>query len=529
MASMSLILASLALLLFLVKQFLLDPLFLSPLSRIPGSKPYAITKWRLAYEDWKGTSTRTICHLHQEYGPAVRIGPSTVSFNSLTALRTIYGPGSQYGRTSFYSMFDVYGKANLFTFYSTAEHGQRKKLLSHAYSKSVILKEPITTLVEEKAEKYLHLIESEPDQISEIFATLHYYSLDNITEFLYGRYGSTSAMEGKASHRALIGDILHPSRRRLSWLTVHFRGLTKWLYTRSGVLERVVKPLLPMQKPATYTGIREFALHAYNNFRSHAESEKVDVTKEPFILNRLWPQHHSLKAEGLHDLEIASECADHFLAGIDTTSDTLMFLVWAMSQPQNQIFQEKLREEVLSLPADALNEHGIPKAEAVDKLVYLNAVIKETLRLYAPLPVFAPRSLMVDSEIDGYQIPAGTVVGMAPYSLHRNAAVFKEPLTFNPDRWLSNDAAELNRWFWAFLSGGRMCIGIHLAMVEMTTLTAAIYRCYQTSPAPGYENTTPGITSRFEVFYDDQVPEMKEHCCLIKFTKVERSSSVKGT
>lgn len=161
-------------------------------------------------------------------------------------------------------------------------------------------------------------------------------------------------------------------------------------------------------------------------------------------------------------MEIASECADHFLAGIDTTSDTLMFLVWAMSQPQNRSFQEKLREEVLNLPEEALNEHGIPKAEAADKLVYLNAIIKETLRLYAPLPVYAPRSLLVDSEVDGYQIPAGTIVGMAPYSLHRNADVFKDPLTFNPDRWLAagTEAAELNRWFWAFLSGGRMCIGI---------------------------------------------------------------------
>lgn len=159
-------------------------------------------------------------------------------------------------------------------------------------------------------------------------------------------------------------------------------------------------------------------------------------------------------------MDIASECADHLLAGIDTTSDTALFLVWALSQPQNQPFQERLRDELLHLPDEAMGEDGIPKAEAVDKLVYLNAVIKETLRLYAPLPVFAPRSLLVDSEIDGYQIPAGTVVGMAPYSLHRNPDVFKEPLTFNPDRWLSSEAAELNRWFWAFGSGGRMCIGI---------------------------------------------------------------------
>lgn len=184
--------------------------------------------------------------------------------------------------------------------------------------------------------------------------------------------------------------------------------------------------------------------------------------KETFILSRLWPHHRQHKPDGLDDMDIASECADHLLAGIDTTSDTALFLVWALSQPQNQRFQQKLRDELLGQLSDddAAGERGAPRAEAVDRLPYLNAVIRETLRLYAPLPVFAPRSLLVDAEIDGYRIPAGTVVGMAPYSLHRNPDVFREPLTFNPDRWLEGDAAEMNRWFWAFGSGGRMCIGI---------------------------------------------------------------------
>ena len=178
------------------------------------------------------------------------------------------------------------------------------------------------------------------------------------------------------------------------------------------------------------------------------------------ILDRLWLHHRSQKSAGMEDLEIASECADHFLAGIDTTSDTLMFLIWSLSQPRNNMFQEKLRQEVFSLPPESLNSYGFPTAEASDKCIYLNAVIKETLRLYAPLPTFEPRSLSIDSLIDGYDIPAHTVVGISPFSLHRNPEIFKNPLTFNPDRWLGPDAAEMNRWFWAFSSGGRMCIGI---------------------------------------------------------------------
>jgi hypothetical protein len=115
---------------------------------------------------------------------------------------------------------------------------------------------------------------------------------------------------------------------------------------------------------------------------------------------------------------------------------------------------------------------------------------------------------------------------MSPYSLHRNPAVFRDPLVFNPERWLGDpkEVAEMKKWFWAFSSGGRMCIGLQyvllilsacstndysLAMAEMTTLTSAIYRVYSTKVKAGTDDVSPGITSRFEVFCDESKPKMK--------------------
>ena len=89
--------------------YVLEPLFINPKSKIPGPKFYALTKWRLALEDWRGERTRTIDRLHQQYGPVVRIGPNEIHFNSLSALQRIYGAGSGFERTRFYNMFDVYG------------------------------------------------------------------------------------------------------------------------------------------------------------------------------------------------------------------------------------------------------------------------------------------------------------------------------------------------------------------------------------------------------------------------------------
>jgi hypothetical protein len=455
-----------AILFVLLHKYVLAPLFLNPLATIPGPKVFALTKWRLALEEWYGRRTVTINKLHNEYGPVVRIGPNEVSFNSTSALKTIYGAGSGWERTDFYDMFDVYGKKNLFTFHSVKDHADRKKLLAHAYSKSVMLKGPQARMIQQKVKLYLDFIVNLPDKRDEIFTSLHYFAIDAISAFLYGPAGQTNCLTGDLTHQNLLSDILDTSRRRLSWFGVHFPRLTAWLYARTGLTERLVRPFYPMQKPTTYTGIRVHAWRAYTDFTSSpaAKSPLASITPSSTILERLYHNHISIKASnGLSDASIASECADHLLAGIDTTSDTALFLIWALSRPQNAIHQTRLIKEVLSLPASALDANGIPTVESVDRLPFLDAVIRETLRLYAPLPSTEPRRHKETMMVDGFDIPPGTVVGSAPFSLHRNAEVFADPLVFEPRRWLDESVermAEMKKWWWAFSSGGRMCIGI---------------------------------------------------------------------
>ncbi|KAF1355576.1 cytochrome P450 [Delphinella strobiligena] len=394
-----------------------EPYFDDPANYIPGPFLFGLNKWRLAFEDWKGTRTQTINNLHKRYGPIIRIAPNEIHFNSLSALKTIYGAGSKYGRTQFYRMFEVYGQPNIFTFHSTEDHSNRKKMLAKA------------------VKEFMDLLEANGDRPMEIFNTLQYFSLDSITHFLYGsRFGGTSSLTGNLKDRELLNDVLDPARRRLSWFVVHLPKLTTWLYTREHLLERTlgIDPILPMKKPTTYTGIRAHALGAFFAFDQATKTGRVDHFAEPTIIAELWKSHASQKTDGIQDLDVASECADHLLAEVKA--------IW---------------------PSES-NENGIPSVKACDKLVYLDAVIKETLRLYAPLPASEPRSLSTDSVIDSRMIPAGTVVAMSPYSLHRNDAVFKRPLNFDPERWLGleEEVANMNRWFWAFSSGARMCIGM---------------------------------------------------------------------
>ena len=257
----------------------------------------------------------------------VRVGPDQVSFNSLSALRTIFGVGSLFERTSFYSMFDVYGRPNLFTFASGQDHRERKKLISHMYTNQTVLGPQYTQLVKNKVAGYLAMLEKEMPTAGEIFSSLHYFSLDAISEFVYGdSYGGTRAMAGNLKDRNMIGDILDPARRRLSWFLVHFPTFTRWLTSRTGFLEAVVNALglMPMKKPFTYSGIRRHALEAFHSFSALSSDEQAKYA-ETTVIGRLFKARQS---QSLGDMEIASECADHLLAGIDTTADSLMFLIW---------------------------------------------------------------------------------------------------------------------------------------------------------------------------------------------------------
>lgn len=499
-------------------------IFVSPLSKIPGPVLARISNLYMMSIEWRGERMQTLMRLHETYGPVVQVGPREVSFSSLSALRTIYGAGSPFERTPFYKPFDVYGRPNLFTFGPSSEHRARKKLLSHIYANQNILSPATLPMIEEKTLQYLNLLEKANGKPTEIFSSLHFFSIDAISAFVYGPdHGGTTALLGTSAHVALLSDILSPDRRKLAWFSVHLPGFTEWAYGQTGILASVLHALgaIPMAAPTTYTAIREHALSACTSYLS--KSHIHATSSSPTVMERLRAYQLSNPGE-MSDLDIASECADHLLAGIDTTADTLLFLIWTLSLPQHRHIQERLRAE-LSTHASSDNK-TVPAVKSASSLPFLYAIIKETLRLFAPIPATEPRLCRSNTVVDGFDIKAYTVVGIAPYVLHRDEDVYNSPLSFDPARWLDANGKELgvgelaNKHFWAFSSGARMCIGSNLATAEMITLVAAMYTRYKTSVREGEEDVSPGVTSRFEVIRDETKEKMMEHECWIRFEKI---------
>lgn len=167
---------------------------------------------------------------------------------------------------------------------------------------------------------------------------------------------------------------------------------------------------------------------------------------EPSLIYRL-----QSKSTMLQNIQMAAECMDHMAAGIDTTGDGLCFLMYELSSPRSLHIQQKLHEELIQNPTAKL-----------DELPYLEAVVKEGLRLYPPIPMSLPRYVPDGGKnISGYSIPGGSIVSCQAFSMHKiNTDVFPNPDEFLPERWLDEKAAmERNRLFFSFAAGGRGCIG----------------------------------------------------------------------
>ena len=449
----------------------------SPLARIPGPKLYALTNLRLAYDDYRGTRTRTIHHLHETYGPVVRIGPSEVSFNSLSALRKIYGAGSAVGRPrAFYHVFDIHGHAHMFTFFSSAEHAARKKMLSQIYAKSNILSKgsSVGSIIRNKVANFVSLVErGEGGKVGDLARSLHFFALDNITAVVFGKPqdkgggvgGATSALTGEVGDECILSDIEERTARRYSWFQLHFPMYTSLAMTCGPSVTNVLDllGLLPGEKPIAYSGLQDYAMQTCDKYQN---DDGFLSEQDDSVIARLLSKKDTTPAgAGLSDFDIAAECADHLDAGLKTTSDTLLFAIWALSLPGNKQYQERLVAEVCAAMGSELelNEDKTSLSAATcDSLPFLDAIIKETLRLYAPIPASQPRSSTSDVVIDGYTVPAGTIVSCQAYSLHRKTDVFDDPYRFDPDRWLVGEekVAEMRRWWWPFSSGARTCLGM---------------------------------------------------------------------
>ena len=213
---------------------------------------------------------------------------------------------------------------------------------------------------------------------------------------------------------------------------------------------------------------RRWELFTWSLFHEFQEQSKID-SKERFMATPLLLREDSYLGRKLSDNEAVEEAMAIAFGGSGTTSMTIVYLLYHLSRPGNRHMQLKLREELQSTGKSL---------KTIKDLPYLNAVIKETMRLNPTIISTLPRVLKVPLETEkGAVLPVGTVVGMQNYVHQRSPAVFKEPHKFNPDRWIGLDrTSDLEKAFTPFSLGLRNCIGQNLARAELLVAIGNIFR-----------------------------------------------------
>ncbi|OQD60356.1 hypothetical protein PENPOL_c024G09110 [Penicillium polonicum] len=209
------------------------------------------------------------------------------------------------------------------------------------------------------------------------------------------------------------------------------------------------------------------------------------------------------KKGGLADDEIQKEAQGYIVAGSDTTAVTLTYLTYAVCG--NRRIRDKLVAEVTAL-SEPIHDNDIRN------LPYLNMVISETLRIYTAVPFGLPRSVPSEgASFNGYFLPSGATVSTQSYSLHRDPTIFPDPYTFNPERW-ENPTKEMKDISIPFGGGSRICIGLHLARMELRLGSVLFFREFPNAQRSDKE----GMSTKDMEMQSFFLMAPKGHRCLIE-------------
>lgn len=171
----------------------------------------------------------------------------------------------------------------------------------------------------------------------------------------------------------------------------------------------------------------------------------------------------------MSDRLLRDEVMTLLLAGHETTANALS---WCLVQlAADHASRHRLEREV-----DEVTGGREVTPDHLGRMPFVEAVLKETMRLHPPAYLVG-RYTLRDLEVEKAFLPAGTLVLVNIYGIHRSPKLFREPERFLPDRFMpANDALIPKRAYMPFGTGPRTCIGNHFAMIEARLALAAMTR-----------------------------------------------------
>ncbi|KXJ70558.1 hypothetical protein RP20_CCG023149 [Aedes albopictus] len=187
-----------------------------------------------------------------------------------------------------------------------------------------------------------------------------------------------------------------------------------------------------------------------------------------------------MNESSMSDADIREEVDTFMFEGHDTTTSGIFFSLMALAMHQD--VQKRLYEEIGAVLETEEERHASLTNGTLQRMKYLDMVIKEVLRVYPSVPIIG-RELLEDVEIDGCQVPRGTAIVVILYNVHRNAEVFPDPERFDPERFSDDAPGTRGPYdYIPFSVGARNCIGQKYALLEMKVTLVKLLMAYKFLP-----------------------------------------------
>nr|BAD98713.1 putative cytochrome P450 monooxygenase [Fusarium graminearum] len=460
--------------------------FFHPLAAVPGPLACKVSRAWLYLAERGGDGANTVAALHKRYGPLVRIGPNEVSIKDREAFVTINKQGSRFLKDpAFYDAFSS-NHGNLFTFSNVDEHSKRKRLMSPSFSRAsteqhdAIVHATITPLVEEV------VLSVRKGESIDLYSVMRRFAIKSIISFCYGN--NSICPDYVESVIPKLFQVLDESPKDLLVLQ-HFPLLRKSLTHLATVF--------PQLFPESIKFLQMVGMELLSSSRNSSSATQPGLFKEMQTLLKV-------KDQSLTDDELIAESSTMFFAGTDTTATTVSVALWHLiHQPDDYA---RLQDELRTIMPDV---NSGPSLRELESLPFLEACIKESLRLACPVRGRLPRIVPPEGlEVNGFRIPARTVVSSCISYMTYDEEVFPEPWKFRPGRWLQENNKDLDGFLYPFSRGTRSCIGQSLSLAEQRVAISQMVRRF--SPRKGMQFRE--IVGKEYVTYviEDKLPVMLE-------------------
>ena len=196
------------------------------------------------------------------------------------------------------------------------------------------------------------------------------------------------------------------------------------------------------------------------------DERRASAAQRPDVLSMLIRLQHD-DGTGMSDEQLRDEVMTLFLAGHETIANGLAWTFYLLAQrPEvDRRAHTQLREVV---------GDGLPSAEHVARLDYVERVFAESMRLFPPVWAFGRRAIE-DCEVGGYRVGKRTIVFGCQWVMHRDPRYYPDPLVFDPERFTPEARATRPRFaYFPFGGGPRQCIGEGFAWLEGVLVLAIL-------------------------------------------------------